>query len=819
MQQSPHHTTETSIFARPLWSLTLLCCHMPTAVLVLAILLAGASLYWAHGHLGLKMSRLDLINPNSSFNQLWLEYIDEFGDSNEVIVVVEGKENGEVIDALQRLTGEIEQFPDLYQDVLHGVDLSAIHRKGLHYIPLEDLQTIQQSVAQSLAFPQAVPVGSADNAANLLMTLSQSNTGEEDMNYFLFPDKDGVLGFVLLRLINIDKTQFSQGSESIEKIREIIGEVRTEFPSLQIGLTGMPILEYDEMALSNEAMSKATILALVGVCIVFMAGFGSLRHPLLAMFALMLAFAWTIGYVTLAVGHLNILSIAFGVMLIGLGTDFSVHYLGKYLDLRQAGWDVTESICQAAELVGPGILTGALTTSAAFYAASFAEFTGVSELGLIVGGGILFCVTATFTVLPALIMLITPTAPGKKAPSGNLFDIRNALAPVYVFPKITLFLFLIGFVYLMFGVPRVWYDHNLLNLQPEGLESVELEQRLLSMDVESGGKNVWFALSIAETKEELLERKKRFEEKYPDLKTEEIVSFFPEVDPERVSIIQSLADMLAHLPEPPPGMVDPQTAEQLNRLRSLKTMATAEPPAVEDLPESLVTRFVGRHGKHLMRIYTTANIWDMDEMEQFVEAVRDIDPGATGSPLQTYESSLQMQRGFIAAAWYALAVVVILTWVDFRSLTASFTALLPMFLGAAMMFGAIGLLDIPLNPANMIVLPLVIGISIDHGVHIIHDFRNRRYKRYTISSSTATAILITTLTTFVGFGSMMIASHRGLQSLGRVFVIGTACCLITSLIVLPAILALWTRREKKDELLERAPVDEPQRKRLVRREQ
>jgi predicted RND superfamily exporter protein len=831
MQRIPHHTTETSIFARPLWSLTLLCCQCPVTVLVLSVLAAAISLYWAYGHLGLKMSRLDLINPKSSFNQLWLDYIDEFGDSNEVVVVVEGKANSDVVAVLEHLTEEIGEFPDFYQDILHGVDLSAIRRKGLHYIPLEDLQKIQQFVSQSLAqldpgnlSPMSADPrsnarnndtdGLMDNAANLLTALSQSKITDEGMNYFLFPAKDGIIGFVLLRLIHIDKTQFSQGSESIEKLRNIIGLVRAEHPSLQIGLTGMPILEYDEMALSNDAMTKATILALAGVCIIFMAGFGSLRHPLLAVFALMLAFAWTMGYITLAVGHLNILSIAFGAMLIGLGTDFSVHYLGKYLDLRRNGWNVTESLCQSAELVGPGILTGALTTSAAFYAASFAEFTGVAELGTIAGGGILFCVTATLTTLPALIILITPTAPGRNAPSGSLLDIRPALAPVYVFPKITLILFAVGFGYLSFGIPKVWYDHNLLNLQPEGLESVELEQRLLEMDVDQGGKNVWFALSIAETKDELLERKKLFEQKYPELKTEEIVSLFPEADPERNRVIQSLAGMLQNMPDQLPPMVDPELFMQL---QSLKAMATAEPPTVDDLPVPLVIRFVGRHGKHLMRIYTTANIWDMDEMEKFVKAVRAIDPDATGSPLQTYESSLQMQQGFITAAYYALAVVLFLTWLDFRSITASLAALLPMFLGFSMMFGIIGLLDLPLNPANMIVLPLVIGISIDHGVHIIHDFRYRRYKRYTISSSTATAILITTLTTFIGFGSMMIASHRGLQSLGRVFVIGTACCLMTSLIVLPAILALWTRNEKDEPIQRPAADSESKHKRLIRR--
>jgi len=820
MERSPHHTTETSIFARPLWSLTLICCRAPVTVLVLSLLVAAFSLYWTYGHLGLKMSRLDLINPNSGFNQLWLEYIDEFGDENEVIVVVEGKENSEIIATLELLAEKIKGFPDLYQGILHGVDLSAIHQKGLHYVPLEDLQTIQRSVASSLALldprnRQPIPAAPMEGVANLLTTLSQSNTAEGDMNYFLFPTKDGVLGFVLLRLINIDKTQFSQGAEAIGTLRNIVQKTRAEYPSLQIGLTGMPILEYDEMAMSNEAMVMATLLAFVGVCVVFMAGFGSLRHPFLAMLALFIAFAWTMGYTTLAVGHLNILSIAFGAMLIGLGTDFSVHYLGKYFELRKINRDVAESLCQASNLVGPGILTGALTTSAAFYVASFTEFTGVAELGIIVGGGILFCVLTTFTVLPAMIMLTTPTTPGNNTPSGSLIDIRGTLAPVFMFPKMTLFLFTLGFLFLLPGIPKVRYDHNLLNLQPKGLESVELERRLLEMDAEEGGENVWFALSIADTKEKLLERKKRFEQKYPELTIKEIISYFPEADPERVRIIQSLADLLENIPEQlPPGMTNPRIAELLRRLQSLKAMAIPEPPSVDDLPESLVSRFVGKHGKHLMRIYTTANIWDMDEMKKFVEAVRDIDPDATGSPLQTYESSLQMQEGFIAAAYYALAVVFLITWVDFRSLGASFAALLPMFLGFAMMFGIIGLLDLPLNPANMIVLPLVVGISIDDGVHLMHDFRNRQNNQYTISSSTTTGILITTLTTFAGFGSMMIASHQGLQSLGRVFVIGAACSLLTSIIVLPAILSLWTR-SKQDGWMQRSTP--PKRKRLVRR--
>ena len=812
MQLPPSHAAESSLFARPLWSLTLICCRFPVMVLVAALLIAAMSLYWTYEHLGLKMSRLDLINPNSSFNQLWLDYIDEFGDFNEVIIVVEGTENGEVIPVLELLAEKIKEFPSRYQGILHGVDLSAVHRKGLHFIPVKDLQTIQQYVARSLN-PQTPPAIPMDDVANLLTTLSQSNTDEGNMKYFLFPTQEGVIGFVLLRLIDIDKTKFSQGTEAIQQLRDIVGEVRHLYPALQIGLTGMPVLENDEMAMSNAAMSQATILAFGGVCVVFMAAFGSLRHPLLAVITLAFAFAWTMGYITLAVGHLNILSVAFGAMLIGLGTDFSVHYLGRYLTLRRSGGEVVESLCQSALLVGPGIVIGALTTAAAFYAASFAEFTGIAELGKIVGGGIFFCVLATFTVLPAMIVLTTPNTPDKK-PSAHLYDIRPALQPFFSFPKTTLFLFALGYMYVLLGIPKVWYDYNLLNLQPEGLESVELEQRLLALEPDKGGKNVWFALSIADTQEELLERKKRFEEKYPELQIEEIISQFPAADPERIRIIQSLADMLQHIPEQLPTTMPPAVAEQYTRLQALKAMAVPEPPTVDDLPESLVSRFIGQNGRHLMRIYTTANIWDMDEMEKFVTAVRDIDPAATGSPLQTYESSIQMREGFISAAFYALAAVLILTWLDFRSIVASFAALLPMFLGFALMLGVLGWLNVPLNPANMIVLPLVLGVGIDYGIHLIHDFRNRLNKRYIISTSTAISILITSLTTIVGFGSMMIASHRGLQSLGRVLVIGITCCLITSVVVLPALLNLCTRGETEEPVQRPA---EPKPKRLVRK--
>src|SRR5690606_24804861 len=125
-------------------------------------------------------------------------------------------------------------------------------------------------------------------------------------------------------------------------------------------------------------------------------------------------------------------------------------------------------------------------------------------------------------------------------------------------------------------------------------------------------------------------------------------------------------------------------------------------------------------------------------------------------------------------------------------------ALVPVLVGMLQMFGLLGLLDIPLNPANMIVLPLILGIGLDDGVHVIHDFRAQT-GRFRLGRSTATAMVITSLTTMAGFGSMMIADHRGLQSLGRVLTLGVACCLFNALVPLPALLR-WLTRDRRDDL-------------------
>ncbi|MFM7250777.1 MAG: MMPL family transporter [Planctomycetaceae bacterium] len=177
--------------------------------------------------------------------------------------------------------------------------------------------------------------------------------------------------------------------------------------------------------------------------------------------------------------------------------------------------------------------------------------------------------------------------------------------------------------------------------------------------------------------------------------------------------------------------------------------------------------------------------------------MRGVDPRATGNPLQAYEASLDMKRSYEQAALSALGVILVVLWFDFRTLRGTFLAALPLALGMAQTFGLMGLLGIDLNPANLIGVPLILGIAVDYGVHVVHDALERPGP-YRISPSTANSVLVDALTTILGFGALMIASHRGLESLGRLLTLGVTACTVTSLVFLPALLRVVDARGGHD---------------------
>lgn len=657
--------------------------------------------------------------------------------------------------------------------------------------------------------------------------------GDSHIHYtWLTPDKTAVM---MVKMIEEKNADFARGTAGIETLRSILASVQENHPGVTLQLTGLPVMENDEMRSSQNAMNWATWLSVLGVALLYIYFFRELRHPILAIIALFVGIGWSMAYITFFVGHLNILSMAFAVILIGLGIDFGIHFTSRYLTCRAEGNDTKTALVLTGKEIGPGILTGAFTTAAAFFMAGMTEFTGIAELGIIAGGGVLCCCLAALTVLPILIYMVDKNRPQEKfkSPRNPVFFQGN--------PKVVFFLSILVIGAAACGLPKLYYDYNLLNLQPKGLESVALEMRL----IEESKQSCWFAISMSDNEEILRDRIEKFSALPSVDHVEQLVTLISDENPlvrqihevltktpsdvhqqpvltkedarklyqclemarlcltgkaeflsyyERIEALQKqllgmrLTEYFARMTQYQESLA----RDLLTKLNKLEKMSSPEPPTLSDLPKAYVDRMRAEDGTFLLKIYAKGDLWDMENLETFVQEVRSVDPKVTGNPLQTYECSLQMKKGYQDAACYALGIVFILLMLDLRSFADTLFAMFPVVLGIVCTFGIMGYFNIPLNAANLIVLPLILGIGIDDGVHIMHDFHNSyRGGTYRISSSTSMSVILTSLTTILSFGTLMLAEHRGLQSLGMVLAIGTTCCWLTSLLVLPAMLNLF----------------------------
>ena len=885
----------TSLLGRALIAWTRLCLRAPMAVVLGAVISAVVAGAYTAQSLGYKVSRVDLLDPKSDYNKLWIDYIHEFGEDDDAVVVVEGPTRERVVKVLEELSREVAQDGERFRSVLHEVDLSKIRAKGLHYLSPADLAAIDQFIertepilaggwthlkvasmvgglagqmvagtpqtidrSQTAAGMQEPPLASLERYSESLLAgleagrrAADAGTGGYVSPWPRMPEslstlrdlssqhllaKDGQLGFVLLRLAK-EKEGFAGASAATDELRRLIKLVAARHADVTIGLTGLPVMEDDEMRTSQQSMMWASGLSLAAVIVVIIAGFGGVRHALMANGVLVIGMAWAFAWATASVGHLNILSVTFTVTMIGVGIDYGTYYIGRYLEMRRRGLSCEDALLDASARVGPGILTGAITTAVAFFCAALTSFVGVAELGMIAGGGILLCCAAELLVLPAVVVLVDRGPRGDRIPTP--VPVHEWLAPLTRHPRFVALAAMAATMAVASGFHELDYDHNLLNLQAEGLESVAVEKKLLAECDQS----VWYALSIADSREELLARKEQLTKLATVERVDEIASLLPVDEELKRPLIERIRGRLAGLPERPPEIPIDQldglgetlawaqgeaakrpgglrtawhleraretlrrlapnecfqslaafqqqsAGDLLTRLHALSAVADPNPPKLDDLPPSLVDRFVGQNGRHLLKIYGRGDIWNFASLERFVKEVRSVDPRATGNPLQAYEASLEMKRSYEQAAIYSLVVILAVLWLDFRSITNSLLAALPLALGMAQTLGLMGLVGIDLNPANLIGIPLILGIAVDYGVHIVHDSLERPGP-YRISASTANSVLVDALTTILGFGALMVASHKGLESLGRVLTIGVTTCTLTSLIFLPAVLAL-----------------------------
>ena len=599
-------------------------------------------------------------------------------------------------------------------------------------------------------------------------------------------------------------------------------------------------------------MKLAFLLALVGVTLLFVFVFRSVRRPLMAVLAMLLAVAWTFGLAAVYPGYLNLLSIVFALILIGLGIDFGIYFLSAYEEARSVAPEVPVAIRATLARVGKPILYGAITTVIAFYTAMFVDFRGVAELGLLAGTGVLFCLLSMFIVLPSLLLVGDQEGPSPAQEPRSL----RVRYPVRVLWILLLAAGLtIGMVP---GLLKLRFSYNPRKLQAKGLQSVTYEKVVQ----EQSGQSTWFGVVTAPTREALrkkvdaLARLKQVKQVRSVLdvwplttsarreRLAQLARLFPPVGPRSkappavgrcVGLYRKLsglfeqagddlflsrpqqAERLLGLAQASTGLAEqladlpPRTASQ--RLEELQAALFAEMDGTiarvrrllgsreirqQDLPEFYRRLFVARdHPEFAAHVYPAFDIAQGDRMEDYMEACLGVDSGFTGPPMLFYRTSRLMRYGFERASLYALVAVLLVLVVTLRDPLSVALALTPLGLGLTWTGGLMGYLGMPLDLANCFGVPILLGIGVDVGIHLVHAFRATGAVDK-IWSTTGRAVVVTTLTTMIGFGSMLIAHHRGLAGLGTLVTLGMCATLLASLGVLPAVFRL----------IEQSPPDE-----------
>lgn len=670
--------------------------------------------------------------------------------------------------------------------------------------------------------------------------------------------------------------QGSVNSDAVDRVRALVAEVQQEVPGLNVGVTGEQVLDHDEMHQSQADSTRATLLALV-ICLgIFVAGYRQVWRPLKAMACLVIGLGYTMGYTTLVIGHLNILTVTFVPMLVGLAIDFGVHLISRYEEELGRGRPETESMRLAVVFTGQGIFTGCFTTAGAFFAMALTGFRGIREMGVITGGGMLLCLVPMITLLPIWLRpgrRSSPTPAPAPAPASGpaarpeaaagpavaAVDQRERLERLWLDrPWTVLGVAAAGCLAAALVLPRIHFDYNLLNMQSRGLPAVEFEHKL----IEGAEKSVLYAAVVTNSLEGAVALEDRLRQLPTVASTDSMARFLREDATRKLAQAQQVKAAVAGFQfapvDPAPVILEDLSrrvfalqgylalaTDEVNRsgptnlvprLRSLSEAlarfradifrgdreANARKLAafqraflqdlrdtvgalqqqdvsgalrVEDLPPSLRHRFVGRTGRHLIQIYPRSNVWERLPQEAFVRELRTVIPDVTGTPVQLFEYTTLLKESYEEAAGWALAAIVLLVFIHFRSLTAVLLALLPVAVGALWMVGFMGWNSIPFNPANIMTLPLVIGIGVTNGIHILNRFAEERNPGI-LAKSTGKAVLVSGLTTIAGFGALITGQHQGIQSLGWVMSTGTATCMVAGLTVLPALLTLRGRRSR-----------------------
>jgi hopanoid biosynthesis associated RND transporter like protein HpnN len=534
------------------------------------------------------------------------------------------------------------------------------------------------------------------------------------------------------------------------------------------------------------------------------------------------------------VGSLNLLSIAFAVLFVGLGVDFGIQFSVRYRSERFKGDDLRLALAKAAERSAVPLSLAAMATAAGFLSFLPTDYKGISELGKIAGVGMLVAFTTSITVLPALLRLLNP--PGESEPVGYAF-----LAPVDYFLEKHRVVIIVGTILIaVAGLPLLYFlrfDFNPINLRSPKVESIATFLDLRS-DPNTGANAINVMTNSDADAKKIEERLSKVPEV---LRVMSLDSFVPEDQPAKLKLIGQGAKILGpalnpdSIDAPPsdqenveslkgsaenlrrtagdakgPGAVaSRRLADALSKLADsdqatrdktqaifvsplkvvldqLKNSLQAQPVSLKTLPADLVNSWKTKDGLTRVEALPRGDPNDNDTLRKFAAAVLNAEPNAIGGPVSILKSGDTVVKAFIHAGITALLVISFLLWLALRRVTDVLLTLVPLLVAGAVTLEICVLIGLPLNFANIVALPLLLGVGVAFKIYYVTAWRSGRTNL--LQSSLTRAIFFSALTTATAFGSLWLSSHPGTASMGKLLALSLVTTLAAVLLFQPALM-------------------------------
>ncbi|MDO8606822.1 MAG: MMPL family transporter [Phaeospirillum sp.] len=836
--------------------------HAVTVVIaaVAASILMGA---YAANHLALDTDESKLISADLPFRQAERTIDGAFPQGvDRLVVVLDGPTPELAEEAIERLKAALTGGKTLIHAADRPSEEMFFRRNGLLFLSPDELtelsdkliqaqpmlgavardpslrgllssvELILQGVAHGQAKPQDIEplIAQLDAAAALIAEGKTAPPADWQSMMAGGPARDTPRRFLMVQA-KLDYGELEAGAGAGNLIRETARQLGfTPAQGYQVRLTGPVALADANFATVAEGVEISAPLSLIAVLILLFWGVRSARVVAAIMLSLTVGLVATAAFAAATVGSLNPISVAFAVLFVGIAVDFGIQFVTAYRAERFASGDPAVAVLAAAGAMASPLSLAAIATAVGFLSFLPTAYTGVSQLGLIAGGGMLIALVVDFTVLPALLALLKP--PPEEAPVGLKLAAIDGWLQRHAKPIVwgAGLLTAIGAALL----PVLPLDFDPLHLQDPKAEAVSTFLDL-AKDPEAG---VYSIETLAPSVDKLGELVAKFEALPLVRRVMTIETFVPDQQDDKLLIINDVASVLGPtlspakiLPPPSPedlvaaiarvaeqlavvapdhkpsqllsghlrriAAAGPQSAEALQRatasglatlVSGLRRSLDVGPVTLQGLPPQLLADWIAPDGRTRVQVLPKEDMQDQAARARFAEAAATVTPLVAGAPIAMEQSGRVVIGAFAFAGIGALAAIALLLGAMLRRALDSALVVAPLVVGAMVTVIAAKLLGIALNFANVIALPLLLGIGVAFNIYFVVNWRGGVTDH--LQSPTTRAVLFSALTTGSAFGSLAVSPHLGTASMGLLLFLSLGLSVAATFVVLPAIFHL-----------------------------